>query len=129
MLLGAAVSIAGAAFFGTLLVNTVMRLLMAQGATPMEVYAYLASPTLTLAGAISLVYSTVFGFICGRVSTSRTRKRSLAAGTVAGILALSFQGVMALGVTPDPRTAWQVALGILAPLLGSIVGAGTRGDA
>ena len=127
--LGAAVSIAGTAFAGTAMFNLVSRLLAAQGASQQEIYSYFVSPSLTLAGVVSLVYSAMFGFACGRVATMRTRRRSLLSGAIAGLAALSFQGVMALGLTPDARAQWQVLAGVLVPFLASTFGAGSRSDA
>ena len=125
-LLGAAVVIAGTAFAGTAMFNLTGRAMLAQGASQQDIYSYFTSPSLTLAGAFGLAYSAGFGFLCGRVATMRTRLSSLPAGLAAGLLGLTFQGVMALGVAPDPRPLWQVALGVLAPLLGSVLGGASR---
>jgi hypothetical protein len=127
--LGAAVAIAVEAYAGTALYNIGARILLAQGATPQEVYSYFVSHSLTVAGLLTLVYNTAFGFVCGRVATMRTGQRSLAAGAISGLIALSFEGVMALGTTPDPRAPWQLAAGILLPLLASILGSARRSDA
>jgi len=127
--LGAAVAIAGTAYAGTAMFNLGGRLLLAQGASLQDVYAYFASRSLNLAGAMSLIYSAVFGFTCGRVATMRTQRRSILSGLAAGLAALSFQAVMALGMAPDTRAPWQVLSSVLIPLLASAVGAGSRSDA
>lgn len=126
--LGAAVVIAGTAFMGTAMFNLTSRTMLARGVSQQEVYAYFTSQSLTLAGAFSLVYSATFGFVGGRVATMRTRLRSVPAGLAAGLLGLTFQGAMALGIAPDPRVLWQVLLGVLAPLLGSALGGARSSD-
>lgn len=120
--LGAAVIIGGTAFVGTATFNLVTRAMLARGASQQQIYAYFTSPSLTLFGAVCLAYSAAFGFVGGRVATMRMSPGSASAGLAAGFLSLAFQGVMALGIAPDARTQWQVFLGVLAPLLGSVLG-------
>lgn len=121
--LGAAVGIAGPAWVGTAMFNIATIVMTKQGTTQQDIYAYFVSDSMNLIGMLALVYSTGFAFLCGRVAIMRTGQASGLAGIAAGLIALSFQGVMALNVASDPRLGWQIALGVLVPVLGSAVGA------
>jgi hypothetical protein len=126
--LGAAVVIAGTAFLGTAMFNLAGRAMLARGASQQEVYSYFTSSSLTVAGAFSLAYSAVFGFLGGRVATMRSGLRSAPAGLAAGVLGLTFQGVMAFGIAPDVRPVWQIVLGVLVPMFGSVLGGASRNN-
>jgi hypothetical protein len=121
--LGAAVGIAGPAYFGTLFSNVTLWIMIRQGYSMQEAYAYIGQYSLSFPLVANLVADVCFAMVCGLVSVAYGRGTALSQGLVAGLLAVTFPIIMFLspGSTGVPLLFKAVALGV--PVLGSIVGA------
>jgi hypothetical protein len=121
--LGAAVGIAGSAYFGTLFSNVTLWVLLGQGRSTQEAYAYLGQYSLSFPVVISLVIAVCCALACGWVSAAYGRGAPASQGIAAGLLAVSFPIVMFLSPSSGeaPLLFKAIALGV--PVLGSIVGA------
>ena len=122
-LLGAAVGIAGPAYIGTLITNVTVRLLLAQGYSAAEAYAYIGEITLSLPAILMLISGILFALLGGFVSASFAPNRSLAQGLSAGLIVLSFMLIMLIGPSSNPGPLWSMLLEYCIAVLGSIGGA------
>lgn len=121
-LMGAAVGIAGPAYTGTLTSNVAMRVMLANGHTLQEVYAYVGQYAFTLPMVLGFISSIVFALACGWVSAAYGRGSALSQGLAAGLLAVSFSLVMLLNPAESPNPVY-LAAGLLIQVLGSVAGA------
>ncbi|WP_058935606.1 hypothetical protein [Roseateles depolymerans] len=119
---GAAVGIAGPAYTGTLTSNVTTWLMVANGRSLQEVYAYLGQYAFTLPMVLGFFSSVLFALACGWVSAAYGRGSAISQGFVAGILAASFEVVMLLNPTSSPNPAYVVG-GLLIQVFGSVAGA------
>ena len=122
-LLGAAVGIAGPSYFGTLLGNVMLRVLLDRGHSLQEAYAFLFQYNLSLPVVVNLVADVFFSLACGWVSAAYGRGAPIAQGVVAGLLTVSFTVIMFLSPADGamPLLFRTISLGV--PVLGSIAGA------
>lgn len=121
-LLGAAVGIAGPAYTGTLMSNVTTRVMMADGHSLQEVYAYLGQYAFTLPMVLGFASSVFFALACGWVSAAYGRGSAVSQGLVAGLLAASFGGVMLLNPAEGAPLV-HVAVELMIQVIGSIAGA------
>lgn len=121
--LGAAVGIAGPSYFGTLFSNVTLQVMLGQGCSIQEAYAYIGQYSLSFPLAANLVADICFALACGWVSAAYGRGSPFSQGVAAGLLAATFPIVMFLspGNPEVPPLFKALALGV--PVLGSIVGA------
>jgi hypothetical protein len=122
-LLGAAVGIAGPSYFGTLFSNVMLRVLLGQGRTIQEAYAYLSQYNLSFPVIANLLADVCFALACGWISAAYGRGASIAQGIVAGLLCTSFPIIMLINPTSGEMPIMFRAASLAIPLLGSILGA------
>jgi hypothetical protein len=121
-ILGGAVAIGGAAFFGTLVANVVVRMAIANGSSREQAFAALASGGASVVAFLSLLAVAIPGVAGGYLSAKYGRGRALAQAGAAGAIALSFVIVMYFNPSSQPGPPWFVALSLLAPLASSLLG-------
>ena len=122
-LLGAAVGIAGPAYFGTLFSNVTLRVLLGRGHSLQEAYAFLFQYSFSFPVIANLVAEVFFSIACGWVSAAYGRGAPIVQGIAAGLLAVSFTIIMFLSPTGGAMPLLFRAISLIVPVLGSIAGA------
>jgi len=122
-ILGAAIGIAGPAYFGTLFGNLTLRLLLSQGNSIQEAYAYLCRYSFTLPVVVNLAADLCFAIACGAVSVAYGRGAVISQGVAAGLFSVSFPIVMFLSPTDAAMPFLFQAISLAVPVFGSVVGA------
>ena len=120
---GAAVGIAGPAYFGTLITNASLRLLLAQGRSVQEAYAYLDRFELSAPMILELAAFLACMLACGWISAAYARRASNLQGLIAGSLAATFPLVMSFNPISQGTPPWYMTVQIALPLVASFVGA------
>lgn len=121
--LGAAVGMAGPSYFGTLFSNVTLWILLGQGRSTQEAYAYLFQFNLTLPVVAHIAAGVCFSLACGWVAAAYGRGAHISQGIVAGLLTVSFSIIMMLSPTGGSMPLWFRAIALGIPVLGSVVGA------
>lgn len=120
---GAAVGIAGPAYFGTLVTNAGLRILIAQGRSVQEAYAYLSRFELSAPMILELAAFLACTLACGWVSAAYARRTSNLQGLIAGGLAATFPLVMSFNPVSQGAPSWYMMVQIALPLAAGFVGA------
>jgi hypothetical protein len=121
--LGAAVGIAGPAYFGTVISNVSLRVLLAQGQSVAEAYAQIGKFDLSLPFTLSMICDVFFAIACGYVSASLGNGRHLIQGLTSSLIVCSFILVMLINPSGNTSPYWYIWAGVGISIIGGIAGA------
>ena len=121
--LGAAVGIAGPSYFGTLFSNVTLWVLIKQGRSTQEAYAYLFQFNWSFPVVANLAADIFFSVACGWVAAAYGRGVPILQGVTAGLLTVSFPVIMLMSPAAGPMPLLFRAMALAIPVLGSVVGA------
>ncbi|MDB5806048.1 MAG: hypothetical protein JWN73_3370 [Betaproteobacteria bacterium] len=121
--LGAAIGIAGPAYFGTLLGAVTLWIYLAQGRTIQQANALIGQSAFSLPVVSGVAAAVVFACASGWVSAAYGRGAPVLQGVATGLLAASFPVIMFLNPNNGAMPAWYALYQLGVPFLGSIAGA------
>lgn len=122
-LLGAAVGVGGQTYGGTLLANSSIWIMLAQGRSVKEAYAQLYSFAPSPYLALSLVLLALVLVLSGHVAASLARSRPYLHGLVAGLMTSSFYVVMTVNPSGMVIPAWYGWMSLTLPIAAGLAGA------
>lgn len=122
-LLGAAVAIAGPAYFGTLFSNVTLWVLIGRGISIQDAYAYLFQYTSSFPVVANLIADVCFSLLGGWVSAAHGGGAPISQGVAAGLLAASFVLIMLFSPTGGSMPILFRVAALAVPVLGGFAGA------
>jgi len=127
-LLGAAVFVAGSAYWGTLVGNVSVWVYLREGLSLQEAYAQLWSQGFSVVEVVGLAADVAFALACGWIAMAQGRGSAIVQGALAGLMAVSFPIIMTFGPigSSEALPLWRVVASLAIPMLGSIIGASMR---